>query len=461
MSFSKLSEGKKLFGLLGMALCAEMLCFGLCRANAPVKYFLYNDNSGTQLDYYKLLGYNYVGMFVGGTVLFSHASGMWVYNNGNYKTGRVARDFRDLKRLASQKGLNMVPILWSLSYRDDWVSLDNQLPEDQRSVSEFNGSYPAPSSLTFPCTRGWPREMDSQFNAHLNMICAAGPAGFNKGVDEIFGENLKIIRDNWVKADGTPDPVPPEFIHIGHDELGFSSACFVKIGRSKTRTESPARLVAMEIDARIKQIDAVLGQSVQAIVYGDCMVPGSINGEMYGLCGNVDNGEGGILKFLDQTYKVKNRLVVMPWGYSNVDGSVTRLCDGRSFVFSKVNQVRFLNALGYRYIAAAGEESPGSESMLDMTRQTCFEWVKASQLFPERLIGFADLVWPPFTSNAGTLQAGFTAPLLAYWCWTYGEKSLRLPRNNPYGPSMWKNVDYMKSRKEQAWKEGVHYWGPQ
>jgi hypothetical protein len=37
------------------------------------------------------------------------------------------------------------------------------------------------------------------------MICAAGPVGFNKGVDEIFNENLKIIKNNWIKADGTPD----------------------------------------------------------------------------------------------------------------------------------------------------------------------------------------------------------------------------------------------------------------
>jgi hypothetical protein len=31
------------------ALCAITLCFGLCRADVSVKYFMYNDDSGTQL----------------------------------------------------------------------------------------------------------------------------------------------------------------------------------------------------------------------------------------------------------------------------------------------------------------------------------------------------------------------------------------------------------------------------
>jgi hypothetical protein len=399
-------------------------------------------------------------MFVGGAADFSHAGGKWVYNNGNYKTGGIARDFRKLKQLASQKGLKMVPILGTLSYRDDWVNLDNQLPESQRSVSEFNGSFPAPPCTVFQCTRGWPPEMIGQYSARLNTICAAGPAGFNKGVDEIFGEHLKIIKNNWVKADGMPDPVGPDYINIGHDELGYSSICFIKTGRSRTRPEPPAQLVAMEIDARIKQIDAVLGPSVQVILYGDCLAPGCINGEMYDLCGDVNTGAGGILKFLDQAFKVKNRIVVMPWGYTNVDGSTTRLRDGRSFVYSKITQVRFLDALGYRYIPAAGEEAGETESILDITRRTCFEWVKASQSYPAGLVGFADLVWPPFTAYSGQMQAGYTAPIVAYWAWTYGDKSLQLSRKNPYGPKMWKNVDFMKSRGDLAWKEGTHYFSP-
>jgi hypothetical protein len=451
---------KKLLNQLMTALCAITLCFGLCRADVSVKYFMYNDDSGTQLDYYKLLGFSHVGMFVGGTALFSHASGAWVYNDGNYQTGRLAQDFRKLKRLAYQKGLKMVPILGTLSYRDDWVNLDNQLPEAQRSVSEYNSSYPAPSCTAFPCTREWPLEIVKEYNAHLNMICAAGPVGFNKGVDEIFNEDLKIIKNNWIKADGTPDPVGPDYINIGHDELGYSSICFIKTGRSRTRPESPAQLVAMEINARIKQIDAVFGPSIQVILYGDCLLPGGINAEMYGLCGDVNTGAGGILKFLDQTYKVMNRIVVMPWGYTNIDQSVTRLCDGRSFVYSKTNQVRFLKALGCRYIPAAGEEAGETESMLDITRRTCFEWVKASQLWPAGLVGFADLVWPPFPANFGALYAGYTGPLLAYWGWTYEEKSMQLPRNNPYGPRMWKNVDFIKSRKDLAWKEGTYYFSP-
>ena len=216
----------------------------------------------------------------------------------------------------------------------------------------------------------------------------------------------------------------------------------------------------MEINARIKQIDAILGPSVRVIIYGDCLAPGSVTGEIYDLCGDVNTGAGGVLKFLDRAYKEKNRIVVMPWGYSSVDGVATKLCDGRSFVYSKIKQVRFLDALGYRYILAAGEDAGATESMLDMTRRTCFEWVTASQLYPAGLTGFAHLAWPPFTANVGSLQTGYSAPLLAYWGWTYGEKSLRLPRNNPYGPKMWENVDFMKSRKDLAWKEGIHYFNP-
>jgi hypothetical protein len=87
------------------------------------------------------------------------------------------------------------------------------------------------------------------------------------------------------------------------------------------------------------------------------------------------------------------------------------------------------------------------------------------------LVGLGHCTWVSFTNTYGTgaaqVYVGSSAPLLAYWGWTYGEKSLQMPRYNSYSPRMWKNVNFLKSRQDMAnsgasasWTEGIHYFRP-
>ena len=452
-----------------------ILSFNFCLASVDVKFFLwfptYDEN---QLAYYQKLGFNYCGIFVGDVTLFSHSNGKWVYNSGNYSSGQPYTDFKNRKATAEKYGFKIVPMLSSLSHTDGWISLDSTLPEAQRSISEFNAGNPKPAYNANHLTSGWDAAHISNYTA-ANHVAAAGNYGYNKGMDEIFGEWLKIIKSVYGSTS-------PEYIHIGHDEFGYSTVCFVKLGRTKNRTETRSQLVAMEINARVVgpgQINQTLGTSTKILIWGDCLLPYD-NGETYGTCGDTTTGSGGTLQILDNTYGLKSRMTIMPWYYCTPEGCTgwpdfLRSSDSVAFPIYKEKQISFLNRLGYQYIACTGEDGSGNgvphSDWAGPMMQSCFEWVRISQMYPNNLVGFGHCIWDPFGNSTGTgatkYYTGWTAPLLAYWGWTYSEKSLQMPRYNSYSSRMLKNVNYLKSRQDMAtsganacWIEGTHYFRP-
>ena len=281
--------------------------------------------------------------------------------------------------------------------------------------------------------------------------------GSNPGMDDLFGEMVRIVKHNW--GNSTLGGPAPQFWHLGHDELGYAWACCIKADRSKGLAQSRSELVAAEINQRISTIHSEISPDTQIMIYGDSYVPADY-GETYGMAGDLQTGQGGVLQILRDQYRIADKLIVLPWVYSYVDGYY----DGdRRLVFDKVKQIAFLDRLGIRYVPCTGEdgEVTFTEPRFEQTKQTTFEWVRASQMYPEQLAGFAHLGFGGTSfSQAAGIYHDFNACLLAYLAWVYGDRSLRLARHGSYGPRVFSRVKYGQSSQDQQWIEGVHYSRP-
>jgi hypothetical protein len=425
-------------------MCA--ICFLVANSYPAVtmKFFNWTDLDVNKLSYYKKLGYTHVAVHVDfNGSLFSHSTGHWVYNNKIYTSGNMAVSFAARLKQARDAGLTPVPIFECFTHTNDYIALDN-------TISEFNAAYPKPTisqlNTIDPCTVNWDANAQA---GYLSYDGNAAPCELtkNQGADDIYNELFQIIKNNWGSG------MPP-YIHIGHDEMGYGCACYVKLGKSKARSESIAQLVAMEINARFQQIDAVFGSGngIKVCLWGDAFLP-SDYGETYGTAGNLQTGNGGILKILDQSYGRKSRTVVMPWMYSCIDGAYEA---GRNLIFSKIKQLAYLDMLGYDFVPCGGEDYDAQTSFnsMELIKQTTFEWIRASQIYPMHLVGLGHCTWVSFTNTYGTGAAQVYV-------------SLQMPRYNSYSPRMWKNVNFLKSRQDMAnsgasasWTEGIHYFRP-
>jgi hypothetical protein len=401
----------------------------------------------SQLDYYGSLGFSHVSYGLDPDLYnhFRKSQGRWVFSRERGETGTDS-SLAAAKREAEARGLRLLPQLPCLSQMGAFIQWVDS------GVSEF------------PDKREFRRFCESKHLAGdylaMNHVAASGD---NPAADQFFEEQLKLIKRGW----RTGSAKAPDYIQIGHDELGFDSVCFIKAGRSRNSSLSRSELVAAEINKRVEQVARILGDSVGVILYGDSFLPTDL-GERYGMAGKPNTGEGGVLWILRNRYHLEKKLIIMPWNYILADGDVhywSRL------KYDKEKQIRALERLGFGYIPGPGEHGSGGNAAanrlappfsLGLRRKTvqCLaEWVVAARRHPLMLRGYADQVYEPYgLCSADHLCVGYTAPLLAYAGWI-------LPDAKPGSTFMLPakaldRIKYQRSRWEEKWIQGDHYPAP-
>lgn len=409
------------------------------------------------LEYLRALGFTHVlyGMGFDASHFTRNRDGHWTYNGGKYRDGEVAESLRAMKAAVESLDMRLIPINGSLTYVMNQIGMDPSISEF-RSEAAFE-KWVKRNGLPLRLVKDFPR----------GRIAYVGK---NPGMDDLFIENLRIIRKNWNWPASTPlGGRMPEYIHIGHDEIGEYWACAIKADRSKHLSGTRSQLIAREINRRVRQVRSVLGEGTQVMIFGDSLLPAD-HGETYGLIGDSETGNGGVLRRLRDRYGLANKIIVMPWIYSSRDGldGAQMDQDGRILPFSKVRQLAYLNRLGIRYMPGTGEDGavPLSDfGSIQRTLQTTFEWVRASQMYPAYLVGFAHLGWNSGVDGASCASdsgycTSYNASWLAYLAWTYGERSLRIARCNSYGGRILSRVKPGLSSAQKAWIEGIHYYPP-
>lgn len=400
------------------------------------------------LNYYKACGYTHFTYGIdppsAGQFHINAGTNKYEYIGGN-GAGSIANSLHEISTFGNSIGLKIIPVILSLSHLEDWIAFDN-------SISEF----------TLPPTRD-----------HVARITAsAGNLGRNTRYDELFALYLGLIRDNVVGA----STYSPDYIYIGHDELGFNATCYIKADRSAAQPSpyasiTASELVAMEINERVHQVDSVMTNNTQSggrpslLISGDSFLPRDW-GQVYNLAGDTITGVGGTLHYLTTGgYSIADRMIVLPWIYSILDGLVQ---SDRGLKFSKINQLKFLDNLGIRYIPLTGEDGTTNtqtgvnnfitNGLVDTTIQTLFEWVRASQLYPTKLAGYAHATFNYFDLCVSTTPVesciDYSAPLLPYLVDNY-PYPLRT-----YSHRAFQRVNFRQSRIDEAWTNGTHYSRP-
>jgi hypothetical protein len=405
-----------------------------------------NRSRRAQLGYYRTLGFTHITYGLD-PIQFSHyhkVEGKWTFD----RIGGAVADssLATAKREAEARGFQVIPQLPCLSAMSPVIFwLDS-------TVSEFPGRA---AFKRFTSANGLRDDYKG-----LNFVAAVGP---NPAADQVFEIQLHIIKRGWRN-----DPAKaPAYIHIGHDELGYDSICFIKGGRNRANPKTRSELVAEEINLRVSQITRILGDSVKIILYGDSFLPTDL-GERFGMAGKAGTGENGVLHILNQRYHLQNRIIIMPWNYILADGD-THYWSGLKYDKRKI--VALLDRLGFGYIPGTGEQGgagdptlnrlapPFALGMPEKTAACLREWVSATRAHPRLLRGYAHQVFEPFDycSPAG-LCAGFSAPLLAYAAWGPGASAAAA--GAPLPKSVFDGVKYRRSRWELRWQAGTHYPAP-
>ena len=444
------------------------------------------DSERQMLSYLNDLGYThvtYLPVMVNsdGSSLFQNTSSNgWVYNSGNYTGEFVATEFVKMKEMIEDNGMEMIPVIECLTHCIQYIERDSSISEFYDPVTntstwdDFCGGDADGDGFcdNMPGIRDTPLSDHVAFVGNYDGTAFAEP---NVGLDCFVREFMRIIQANW--GNTTIGGTEPDFIIMGHDEIGYNEVCFVKpndingqpstFGRSNSfTTTSRSTLIAQEINQRVQQFNSIWGtNTTRFILWADSFLP-SDYGEPYQLAGNLENGTGGVLQILRDTHNLQNRIVLIPWVYAKHDGF---LDDFRGLYLNKVNQLRYIDELGYDYIPGTGEQgAPNSDMVLDHAQCT-YEWVRASMLYPNHLIGYTNLNFAPYTifdntSNSwinncdGDICVGFTAPLLAYLAWTYPTQNITT--RNVYSAKIMKNIDYINSRITRTWIENTHYSEP-
>jgi hypothetical protein len=421
-----------------------------------------NHSRHAQLDYYRSLGFSHVtyGLDIEQFNHFVKASGKWVHDRNDGGMG-ADTSLATAKRDAEARGFRVIPQLSCLSGMSAFTYwLDS-------TVSEFPGRE---EFRRFAAAKGLRGEYKD-----LNFVAAVGD---NPAADQFFEAQLGLIKRGW-KSDARK---APEYIHIGHDELGYDSVCFVKGGRNRANPATRSELVAAEIDRRVKQVSRILGPSVMVIVYGDSFLPTDL-GERYGMTGKPGTGEGGVLWLLRYRYGLQNRVIIMPWNYILEDGEVHYWS---GLKYDKREILAYLDRLGFGYIPGPGEQGSGGDTAQNRlappfalgipgkTAACLREWVSAARMRPRLLKGYAHQVFEPYEFCApDSLCAGFSAPLLAYAAWGAGAmspmggagaapagKAAVVAAAVPLPKSVFDGVDFKRSRWEGKWIAGTHYPAP-
>jgi hypothetical protein len=443
------------------------------------------------LDYYKKLGYTHVycNVSIGAT---NYTGGHWVYNNGNYTTDagdEVVSSFQYMKSAVESKGLQVIPLLSSLSHMDGYIKVDP-------SISEF---YDVGTKKSTWSTMSGKTINGTYIRPEWDHVAYAGnyPDVRNVPMDEIVSEEIKIVNANWGNtAVGGPFP---KYINIGHDEEGAGSVCFIAADRNKSLLSSYTKsdLVAREIAYRYQQIQNTLkirgAQNVKVILWGDSFLPADY-GVVYDMCGNLNsNGSGGVLdKIKNDTYiksKITNNtsifqnIIVSPWMYSFPDNYFWRCTGSTSPIstndvkFDKKPQIAYLNNLGYKFIPFSGTDGSISDpNAVERIKQNTYEWVRNCKANTTFLAGYGNAVWdsrynwdnvtatyvnnPNYFSNindtANSLKTEFSATLLAYTAWTYQDMSYYVIQR-VYSPIFYNNCKFLQSRNTLSWVSGTDY----
>ncbi|GEM_PF-5859075 len=392
---------------------------------------------------------------------------------------------RAAKHAAEAQGMRLIPSLATLSHLEPYITWVDS------TLSEFSG----PSAFREFCLQhGLPPNRD------LNHVAALGE---NPAADAFFTAELEMVKRTWArdalrpardalrpvrdtlrtKGSQAAAPQAPDYLILGHDELGFDSVCFIKAGKTRGNPQSRSALVAAEINRRVSQVDAILGKSVIIILYGDSFLPTDL-GERYGLAGDPVTGKDGVLWLLKNKYALSGRILISPWNYILIDGDEHYWSH---YKYDKEKQFALLERLGFGFIPGIGEAGsagdvkanrmapPFALGMRDKTMACLLEWVAAARRHPRLLRGYADQLFEPYDlCTPDSLCAGFTAPMLAYAAWLYPEgpvgpvgpvdpesRAVGHASSAPLPPAdLLKQVDYRRSRKEGKWDPGVHYPKP-
>lgn len=401
---------------------------------------------------------------------FNGATKTWQYNAGNYSAGDEAVSLVNTKNAMEFRGMKMIPGFECMSHIQWYISKDSSISEFPDSAS-WKNYYNADS--TYLQRHG----QDLSIQYVVNHVAFVGnyPAVKNPGMDAIVNEQLSIIKANWgATALGGSFP---EFVLIGHDEIGCPGTGCVKNPNSRSGKQfgsiSASTLLAREIAFRYKQVQDAFADNrgstqVKVMVYGDCFSNES-NGEFTGFSATLPDLKTD-KDVLSMAPGISKNLYILPWVYSYVDNSVQWYWRN-SLKYDKRPVLQNFTKLKFKYIPCAGEDGPvdfNDKNWVANEAQCTFEWVRAAQLWPDCFSGYGILHFNAFGKSGTCATSGFTDPILAYLeKYPYIAKSYPsdplFPVHGtnvpvcPYNAGVLAGVNYHKARNDVSWVEGVHY----
>jgi len=428
-----------------------------------------------ELGYFHRLGYNYVFFYLEYTqimpdmafVASGPEAGHWVFNKHGYSdtSKSVVRNFKALKNAIESAGMHALPAIGDLSHQGQWINgvaipqngKTDMLWKRNDAVSEFNSKT---AFIEFAHAIGLPGENNAdQCNEDFNTVYCADDS--NKTASDIFVEQLRIIQSNW--GHSSLGGLYPQYVNIGHDEIGHAPRgkfiCLVGEGKTKDLCKrhggggvGKSWVIAHQIQTKYGQVSTFCDPGAKMVLWGDCFVTLG-NGESAGLTGD-DQGNGGVLQFLRDTMRLTNNCIIEPWNYWSLNGSPTGYA---SMNFDQNAQVRFIQKFGFGYVLASGEgggysSGEGGMNNVDRHVRVVYEQAQASRLFPQYFYGFGEQLYVNWNSDGfkDTL-AGYTAPIVAYFGWTAGDKSLNASQLATV------KFDPIKSRKNLSWNLGADF----
>jgi hypothetical protein len=389
----------------------------------------------------------------------------------DYLGGSCASWFRNYRDSIRYHGMEIIPEFNTLSHAME-TGFTNEYrrsdPPLDRGLMEFDSTMHFPiwcGDLHGPIWNGTPCHAPDAITDPYNdttviyrQLVRVDAASQAK-IGSLFREYLRVIKANW----GSPSPVNkknyPNYIHIGHDELGWNRTLLVGGGKSGLSTPGEKfTAVKNEIEDRIRDVDAVFtnvpsSDTIKIILYGDSFLAGDY-GAFFGaydwhypaglfrtstpFCGDSITGAGGILAAIKADFP--NRIIVMPWMYEGITGAPAGELDGesnadRQLAISRQTWLGYLNTLGIPYILRGGEDQGPNLYTNDTSRvkEEIYQWHKAALLYPNQYLGFDNYMydwedttkalcsWGPnghcrFTQtlNGTTLSVGWSAALSAF-----------------------------------------------
>lgn len=258
----------------------------------------------------------------------------------------------------------------------------------------------------------------------------------------IFKQNLNLIT-NIFGAN-----TPPEYINIGYDELGYDQQPFVfdSVSSSGAVIFTAAQRVAATVAARVRQVDAAFpGKNIKILLIGDSFVPNDY-GSTYKLCGDITTGNGGVLQILKDTFKLSNRLIINPWTYSMVDGTLDAC---RNQIHDKWKQIEYLNKLGYKFMPYVGEDG-GTD---DNTLQCTFEWARACENFNTNRAGY---VYSNYQSWASSGDFSSVIPYIMKY--PFLAKTYAPDTKVAYSKQLFAGLKFKQSKKNFSFQNGIDYY---